>query len=112
MNILNNLLNLSHLKEHANKEESKATPRFLEDGGRTICVPAGGQDYPKYKPAFNQDSSVTYMTQCIIVCRRQRGQSLVEYLMSNQSGKSGPELDRENAHFSVSEAMIAAIEEV
>ena len=44
--------------------------------------------------------------------RRQRGQSLVDYLMSNQSGKVGPELDRENAHFSVSEAMIAAIEEV
>jgi hypothetical protein len=32
--------------------------------------------------------------------------------MSNQSRKIGPELDRENAHFSVSEAMIAAIEEV
>lgn len=32
--------------------------------------------------------------------------------MSNQSKKIGPELDRENAHFSVSEAMIAAIEEV
>lgn len=32
--------------------------------------------------------------------------------MSNQSQKIGPELDRENAHFSVSEAMIAAIEEV
>jgi hypothetical protein len=33
--------------------------------------------------------------------------------MSNsQSGKNGAELDRENAHFSVSEAMIAAIEEV
>lgn len=45
-------------------------------------------------------------------CRRQRGQSLVDYLMSNQSRKIGPELDRENAHFSVSEAMIAAIEEV
>lgn len=32
--------------------------------------------------------------------------------MSNHTGKIGPELDRENAHFSVSEAMIAAIEEV
>ena len=32
--------------------------------------------------------------------------------MSNQSSRSCPELDRENAHFSVSEAMIAAIEEV
>lgn len=36
----------------------------------------------------------------------------MDYLMSNQSKKIGPELDRENAHFSVSEAMIAAIEEV
>ena len=50
---------------------------------------AGGHDYPL----------------------RQRGQSLVEYLMSNQSTKICAELDRENAHFSVSEAMIAAIEE-
>lgn len=32
--------------------------------------------------------------------------------MSNQSSKTCAELDRENAHFSVSEAMIAAIEEV
>jgi len=47
-----------------------------------------------------------------LTLRRQRGQSLVDYLMSNQSGKNGAELDRENAHFSVSEAMIAAIEEV
>ena len=53
-----------------------------------------------------------YLSPFIFLCRRQRGQSLVDYLMSNQSRKIGPELDRENAHFSVSEAMIAAIEEV
>lgn len=53
-----------------------------------------------------------YLTWLVFTIRRQRGQSLVDYLMSNQSRKIGPELDRENAHFSVSEAMIAAIEEV
>lgn len=55
---------------------------------------------------------IVYLIFNLLDCRRQRGQSLVDYLMSNQSRKIGPELDRENAHFSVSEAMIAAIEEV
>lgn len=64
-------------------------PRFLDDGGSSIIVATGGHGYPK----------------------RQRGQSLVDYLMSNQSSKISAELDRENAHFNVSEAMIAAIEE-
>jgi len=78
---------LSHNEE--DKKLPNCKPRFLDDGGSSIIVATGGHEYPK----------------------RQRGQSLIDYLMSNQSNKICPELDRENAHFSVSEAMIAAIEE-
>jgi hypothetical protein len=40
------------------------------------------------------------------------GQSLTSFLSSGQFSRSSAELDRENAHFSISEAMIAAIEQV
>lgn len=41
-----------------------------------------------------------------------RGQSLTSFLSSGQFARSAAELDRENAHFGISEAMIAAIEQV
>lgn len=40
------------------------------------------------------------------------GQSLMSFLSSGQFSRPSAELDRENAHFSISEAMIAAIEQV
>lgn len=40
------------------------------------------------------------------------GQSLFSFLSSGQFSRANAELDRENAHFSISEAMIAAIEQV
>ncbi|PSN54788.1 hypothetical protein C0J52_01979 [Blattella germanica] len=44
--------------------------------------------------------------------RPMEGQSLTSFLSSGQFSRPSAELDRENAHFSVSEAMIAAIEQV
>ncbi|XP_071453937.1 run domain Beclin-1-interacting and cysteine-rich domain-containing protein isoform X2 [Hetaerina americana] len=41
-----------------------------------------------------------------------RGQSLTSFLSSGQFARSAAELDRENAHFAICEAMIAAIEQV
>ena len=40
------------------------------------------------------------------------GQSLFSFLTSGQFSRANAELDRENAHFRISEATIAAIEQV
>ncbi|CAH0382427.1 unnamed protein product [Bemisia tabaci] len=63
---------------------------FLEDAGKSIKHMKSGYSFPK--PA--------------------QGQSLFSFLASSPFGKGDAELDRENAHFSVSDAMIAAIEQV
>ncbi|XP_043674149.1 run domain Beclin-1-interacting and cysteine-rich domain-containing protein isoform X1 [Vespula pensylvanica] len=67
------------------------TPKksFMEDGGSSVQPMATG-----YFP------------------RPIEGQSLTSFLSSAQFSKSNAELDRENAHFSISEAMIAAIEQI
>lgn len=41
-----------------------------------------------------------------------KGQSLRAYLTSSKKARSNAELDRENAHFSVSEAIISAMEKL
>ncbi|KAG7207686.1 hypothetical protein KM043_009305 [Ampulex compressa] len=67
------------------------TPKksFMEDGGSSVQPMATG-----YFP------------------RPMEGQSLTSFLSSAQFSRANAELDRENAHFSISEAMIAAIEQV
>jgi hypothetical protein len=67
------------------------TPKksFIEDGGSSVLPMATG-----YFP------------------RPKKGQSLTSFLSSAQFARANAELDRENAHFSISEAMIAAIEQV
>ena len=62
--------------------------RFMEDGGRSVTPMATG-----FFP------------------RPTEGQSIQSFLSSGQFS-SNVELDRENAHFSISEAMISAIEQV
>lgn len=44
--------------------------------------------------------------------RPKQGQSLTSFLQSAQFSRANTELERENAHFSVSEAMISAIEQI
>ena len=44
--------------------------------------------------------------------RPTQGQSLSSFLTSSQFAQFSAELDRENAHFSISEAIISAIEQV
>ncbi|XP_058795536.1 run domain Beclin-1-interacting and cysteine-rich domain-containing protein isoform X2 [Phymastichus coffea] len=67
------------------------TPKksFIEDGGSSVLPMATGY-FPQPK----------------------EGQSLTSFLSSAQFARANAELDRENAHFSISEAMIAAIEQV
>ena len=67
------------------------TPKksFIENGGSSVLPMATG-----YFP------------------RPKEGQSLTSFLSSAQFARANAELDRENAHFSISEAMIAAMEQV
>lgn len=66
-----------------------------------------------YKKSFIEDggSSVLPMATGFFPQPLQ-GQSIMSFLSSGQFAKASAELDRENAHFSISEAMIAAIEQV
>lgn len=41
-----------------------------------------------------------------------KGQSLLSFLTSSQFARANAELDRENAHFSISEAIISAMEQI
>lgn len=69
------------------KEERKKT--FMEDGGTSVLPMSTG-----YFP------------------RPAQGQSLTSFLSSEQFSRASAELDRENAHFSICEAMISAIEQM
>lgn len=69
------------------KEERKKT--FMEDGGTSVLPMSTG-----YFP------------------RPTQGQSLTSFLSSEQFSRASAELDRENAHFSICEAMISAIEQM
>lgn len=62
---------------------------FIEDGGSSV-----------------QPMSTRYFP------RPTQGQSLASFLSSSQFTRANAELDRENAHFSISEAIISAIEQV
>ncbi|KAK3925173.1 Run domain Beclin-1-interacting and cysteine-rich domain-containing protein [Frankliniella fusca] len=62
---------------------------FMEDGGNSV-----------------QPMSTGYFPRPV------EGQSLFSFLSSGQFSRANAELDRENAHFSISEAMISAIEQV
>lgn len=62
---------------------------FIEDGGSSIPPMASGF-FPKPQP----------------------GESLLSFLRSSKNIRTNAELDRENAHFSFSEAMIAAVEQL
>ncbi|XP_075214708.1 run domain Beclin-1-interacting and cysteine-rich domain-containing protein rubicon [Lycorma delicatula] len=62
---------------------------FIEDGGNSV-----------------QPMSTRYFP------RPTQGQSLASFLSSSQFTRANAELDRENAHFSISEAIIAAIEQM
>ncbi|RZF40378.1 hypothetical protein LSTR_LSTR008808 [Laodelphax striatellus] len=74
-------------KQHWNSVPRKKS--FIEDGGSSI-QPMSTKFFP----------------------RPTQGQSLASFLSSSQFTRANAELDRENAHFSISEAIISAIEQV
>lgn len=64
--------------------------RFMEDGGHSITPAADNGFFPRPQP----------------------GQSLIEFLSSEEFHKQHAALDKENAHFNISEALIAALTQV
>ncbi|XP_022913541.2 run domain Beclin-1-interacting and cysteine-rich domain-containing protein [Onthophagus taurus] len=82
---------LGFLNALAGEKDFKHKPKktFIEDGGMSILPTATG-----YFP------------------RPKKGQTLTSFLTSSQFSRANAELDRENAHFSISEAMIAVIEQI
>lgn len=86
------MVEYTFLPRQGEKDYSRHKPKsFIEDGGMSILPMSTGQDYFP-KPA--------------------KGQSLRAYLTSSKKARSNAELDRENAHFSVSEAIISAMEKL
>lgn len=69
------------------KKRPKKT--FIEDGGMSVLPMATGY-FPK--PV--------------------KGQSLLSFLTSREFARTNAELDRENAHFCISEAIISAMEQI
>ncbi|ENN74780.1 hypothetical protein HUJ04_003157 [Dendroctonus ponderosae] len=86
------MMDYSFLPQQGEKDYSRHQPKsFIEDGGMSILPMSTGQGYFP-KPI--------------------KGQSLTSYLASSKLASSHAELDRENAHFSVSEAIISAMEKL
>ncbi|KAI4464796.1 phox (px) domain-containing protein [Holotrichia oblita] len=75
----------------AGEKDFKNKPKktFIEDGGMSVLPMSTG-----YFP------------------RPVQGQTLTSFLTSSQFTRANAELDRENAHFSISEAMISAMEQI
>ncbi|KAJ8920839.1 hypothetical protein NQ315_015631 [Exocentrus adspersus] len=73
------------------EKDYKKLPKktFIEDGGMSVLPMATGY-FPK--PT--------------------KGQSLLSFLTSSQFARANAELDRENAHFNISEAIISAMEQI
>ncbi|XP_012339895.1 run domain Beclin-1-interacting and cysteine-rich domain-containing protein isoform X2 [Apis florea] len=87
-----------------------SAPEFINPWNLEI---EGQKDIRTPKKTFMEDggSSVQPMAIGYFPCPIE-GQSLTNFLASAQFSRANAELDRENAHFSISEAMIAAIEQV
>nr|CAI5864812.1 unnamed protein product [Callosobruchus analis] len=75
----------------AGEKDYKKLPKksFIEDGGMSVLPMSTGY-FPK--PA--------------------KGQSLLSFLCTSHLNRTNAELDRENAHFSISEAIISAVEQI
>lgn len=84
------MVEYTFLPMQGEKDYSRNHPKsFIEDGGMSILPMSTGY-FPK--PT--------------------KGQSLTSFLTSSKLARSNAELDRENAHFSISEAIISAMEKL
>ncbi|XP_057669448.1 run domain Beclin-1-interacting and cysteine-rich domain-containing protein isoform X1 [Diorhabda carinulata] len=75
---------------------------------------AGEKDYKKFpKKTFIEDGGMSVLPATTgYFPKPSKGQSLLSFLTSSHFARTNAELDRENAHFSISEAIISAMEQI
>lgn len=104
--------------EIKNSEKPRRKTSFLAGSAPEFTGPwsleiEGQKDIRTPKKSFMEDGGSSVQPMAIgYFPRPLEGQSLTSFLSSAQFSRANAELDRENAHFSISEAMIAAIEQV
>ncbi|KFM58798.1 Run domain Beclin-1 interacting and cystein-rich containing protein, partial [Stegodyphus mimosarum] len=106
------LSNSAWKPHHArSKSDASCNSNFTEiiEGTEVFSLPSSLSECtgPRKKSIF-EGRQIVVPTECFFP-RPQQGQSLTSFLSSNEFNISA-ELDRENAHFCISEALIAAIE--
>lgn len=98
-----------HYKSYLSLDLVRSAPDYT-----SFSVLPGEKDYTKRpQKSFIEDggSSVLPMSTGYFP-RPSKGQTLTSFLSSGQFSRANAELDRENAHFSISETMIAVIEQI
>ncbi|XP_063236877.1 run domain Beclin-1-interacting and cysteine-rich domain-containing protein isoform X2 [Bacillus rossius redtenbacheri] len=91
---------------------SPATDPAREPGHLVPPAESGNRSLGKKKSFIEDGGSSVLPMATGFFPRPTEGQSLESFLSSGDFSRPSAELDRENAHFSISEAMIAAIEQV
>lgn len=86
--------------------------KSVPDYART--TQAGQKDYKRHpKKSFIEDGGMSIQPVATgYFPRPSEGQTLTSFLTSTQFARANAELDRENAHFNISEAMISAMEQI
>ncbi|XP_077988027.1 run domain Beclin-1-interacting and cysteine-rich domain-containing protein-like isoform X2 [Glandiceps talaboti] len=92
-----------HFKESL--DESGASTTEVDGANLSSSLPTKMERSPSFV-----DEGVSSPSDCMFP-KPEEGQSLMSFL-SSQDFQTWPDLDRENAHFSISEAIIAAIEQI
>ncbi|KAK6622632.1 hypothetical protein RUM43_008474 [Polyplax serrata] len=93
------------------KQNVKKKGSFLQDEVREWFIVQGKKE--ERKKTFMQDGGTSVLPMSTgYFPRPVQGQSLTSFLSSEHFSRTVAELDRENAHFSISEAMISAIEQM
>lgn len=111
----NDLVNLSvgALRGGKSQKTKLNTSRSIPDYGFLTTL-SGEKDFRKQpKKTFIEDGGMSVLPMATGYFPRPiKGQTLTAFLTSSQFARSNAELDRENAHFSVSEAVISAMEQI
>lgn len=110
--------NLLSMMIHPDKPESLTSYSSFGGPGSAPAdfvnefIPREGE---KIQNRYGKPTMVDFGQDCTPIGSQQRpkqGQSLTSFLQTAQFYRANTELERENAHFSVSEAMISAIEQI